>query len=67
MRVIAEAVDSQEVATLLADLGCDMIQDLHYSPALSRGDITLWCLEKKSVRYSANSYYDSLFKKKAVI
>ena len=46
MSVTAEAIDNKEVATLLTDLGCDMIQGLYYSPALSSKDITGWCLEK---------------------
>jgi len=46
LRVIAEAVDNEGVATLLTELGCDMIQGQYYSPALSGEDITAWCLEK---------------------
>jgi len=46
LNVIAEAVESEDVAKLLTDLGCDMIQGLCYSPALSGEHITDWCLEK---------------------
>jgi EAL domain-containing protein (putative c-di-GMP-specific phosphodiesterase class I) len=46
LNVVAEAVEDEAGLKLLSELGCDMIQGLVYSPAISPEDITNWCLEK---------------------
>lgn len=46
LNVVAEAVEDEAGLKLLSELGCDMIQGLVYSPAISPEEITNWCLEK---------------------
>ncbi|MFT5691458.1 MAG: EAL domain-containing protein (putative c-di-GMP-specific phosphodiesterase class I) [Oceanicoccus sp.] len=46
LNVVAEAIEDEAGVRLLSELGCDMIQGLAYSPAISPEEITNWCLEK---------------------
>lgn len=46
LNVVAEAIEDEAGVKLLSELGCDMIQGLAYSPALSPEEITAWCLER---------------------
>jgi EAL domain-containing protein (putative c-di-GMP-specific phosphodiesterase class I) len=46
LKVVAEAVEDEEILRQLKLLGCDMIQGLAYSGAMNSTDIVAWCLER---------------------
>jgi diguanylate cyclase (GGDEF)-like protein/PAS domain S-box-containing protein len=42
LRVVAEGVESEATAALLAQLGCDQAQGYHFSPAMPAAELTRW-------------------------
>jgi EAL domain-containing protein (putative c-di-GMP-specific phosphodiesterase class I) len=42
MRTVAEGVETEEQASLLVDLGCDMLQGFHIKRPVSGSDIGEW-------------------------
>ncbi len=44
LKVVAEAIEDEAGVKLLSELGCDRIQGLAYSPAMSPEEITNWCV-----------------------
>jgi diguanylate cyclase (GGDEF)-like protein/PAS domain S-box-containing protein len=45
LRVVAEGVEDEATATLLAELGCDQAQGYHFSPPVPATDLTRWLRE----------------------
>ena len=50
LEVVAEGVESAEVAAKLADIGCDYVQGFHYTKPLPPQDLNAWVQEWRRKR-----------------
>jgi diguanylate cyclase len=46
LRVVAEGVENETVATCLKDLGCDVAQGYHYAKPLTASDLCIFLTER---------------------
>ena len=46
LQVVAEGVETREIANLLTDMGCEWLQGFLYSPALPLEAFISWCRER---------------------
>jgi len=55
MRVVGEGVESEEVAAVLADAGCDLAQGFHYARPMPAADLAEWLSNRNQLRLATSA------------
>lgn len=53
LRVVAEGVEDERSAQMLADLGCDLAQGFYYAPPMPAAAVTSWLAERQAGHLTA--------------